>query len=94
MFLFATCSGCARNALECRVAPCFEKKSPLVGIKRAPYMTTSLRIPGGGENFPLSKLSPSKLSPSNPPPPCNPQYLSVGGQQSVTSSQFFATGRS
>ena len=27
-------------------------------------MTTSLRIPGGGEIFPLSKLSPGKLSPT------------------------------
>ena len=26
MFLFATCSGCARNALECLVAPGSEKK--------------------------------------------------------------------
>ena len=32
--LFATCNGCARNALECRVAPGFEKKTPLVSIKR------------------------------------------------------------
>ena len=26
MFLFATCSCCAQNALECRVAPGFEKR--------------------------------------------------------------------
>ena len=31
MFLFATCSGCARNALECLVAPGSEKK---IGIGR------------------------------------------------------------
>ena len=42
-------------------------------------MITSLRIPGGGENFPLSKLSPSKLSPGNFSPPLYPR-VQVNGK--------------
>ena len=45
MFLFATCSGCAWNALECGVAPGFEKKLPLVGIKRTPPSVLLSRDP-------------------------------------------------
>ena len=44
MFLFATCSGCARNALECRVAPGFEKKNRHWSVSRERHLPFCCRV--------------------------------------------------